>query len=121
MSVLYHVEFSSASGKVTHLATVPAREAPGAFCAYHLAGGRHLVPDYSAIRDALPRYHRAAYDRAMGARNGWWYPSGGPQRAITAQRDIRTSCSLPLRDRRGRHLGTVYAIPVLSAAEGATM
>jgi hypothetical protein len=79
-----------------------------AFRAYHLIDGKHLRPDYAAIRQALPHYHRKAFDRA----GGWWFPLTMRQ-AISHCIIVDNACSLTLTDRRGRLLGTIYAIPYI--------
>jgi hypothetical protein len=55
-----------------------------------------IVPDTKALRDALPHYWRAAFDRAQT----FWYTRDGNNRAYA-----------PLYDTRGRKLVTIYATP----------
>lgn len=54
-------------------------------------------PDATAVRDALPHYYRKAFDRTGGM---FWFSSEADKPA-----------HLTLRDRRGRYLNTVYALP----------
>ena len=112
-TVLYHVTF--APKRLRHIgpqkrfvATVKAVEDNEAVWAYHLVHGKHLVPDYAAIREALPHQHRKAYDRA----GRWWFPST-LHSELSGRPDHLNACSRTLRDAKGRLLGTLYATPYL--------
>lgn len=107
--ILYHVTFVPEDSRLGHkIATVRAVEDKEAFCAYHWHSGKHIRPDYSAIRDALPHYHRKAYDRNAT----WWFPSTMHSR-LSGILDLKNSCSRMLYDRKGKKLGTLYACPYL--------
>ena len=88
------------------LACVDSVEDPDTFTASHLVVGKHLVPDYSAIRSALPHYHRKAFDRA-----GPWVFRSTPGVSVSNARDARLVASLMLFDYSGRLLGTLRAYP----------
>lgn len=115
-TVLYRVTFAaSLKGNYLHLrpyerqvATVKAIEDCDAFRAYHLYEGKHLVPDYAAIRDAIPHYHRKAFDRAAM----WFFPVT-LHSALSGIPDRMNAASLDLSDVRGKPLGTLYATPYL--------
>ncbi len=117
-TILYHVTFAANSKRnMLHImpserfiAVVKAVEDNEAFRAYHLDGrtGKHLVPDYAAIRNALPHYHRAAYDRVRN----WWYPVT-LHSDLSGLLDMKNACNTQLYDRKGRLLGTLYATPYL--------
>ena len=114
MRILYDVTFYANPQKnILHrlqhekrISVVHSIDDTEAFRAYHLIDGKHLRPDYAAIRQALPHYHRKAFDRAVN----WWFP-------ITLRQEVGyaiqcdNACSLTLTDRRGRLLGTIYAAP----------
>ena len=114
MTILYDVTFYANPQKnmlhrLQHekrIAVVNAVEDNEAFRAYPLIDGKHLRPDYAAIRQALPHYHRKAFDRAQG----WWFPLT-MRAAVGYAINGDNQCSLTLSDRRGRLLGTIYAIP----------
>lgn len=115
-TILYHVTFA-ASLKENYrnlrpyehrVATVKAIEDCDAFLAYHLYEGKRLVPDYAAIRDAIPHYHRKAFDRA-----GTWFFPTTLNSALSGIPDRKNAASLCLRDARGNHLGTLHATPYL--------
>lgn len=108
-TVLYHVTFAPHIGpQERFVATVKAVEDNEAIWAYHLVHGKHLVPDYAAIREALPHQHRKAYDRA----GRWWFPVT-LHSELSGLPDQRNACSRTLRDAKGRLLGTLYATPYL--------
>lgn len=115
-TVLYHVTFvASPKGKYPYsrpyerqIATVNAIEDCDAFRAYHLDDGKHLIPDYAAIRDAIPHYHRKAFDRA-----GTWFFPITLNSALSGIPDRKNAASLYLSDARGNPLGTLYATPYL--------
>lgn len=120
-TILYHVTYApNRKDNRIHLqpparfvACVKAREDNETFRAYHLDNGRHLIPDYAAIRAALPHYHRAAFDRART----WWFPLA-LHSAISGLLDLKNSATKSLYDAKGRLLGTLYATPYLFAREG---
>lgn len=62
--------------------------------------GEIVRPDTQAVREALPHYYRAAFDRAIG----FWFRSvpGG---------DCFKPAYVTLRNSRGKYLNTLYAIP----------
>lgn len=115
-TILYRVTFAaSPKGNYLHLrpyesqvATVKAIEDCDAFRAYHLDDGKHLTPDYAAIRDAIPHYHRKAFDRA-----GTWFFPITLNSALSGIPDRKNAASLYLSDARGNPLGTLYATPYL--------
>ena len=93
-----------------HVADVAAREDITSFAAYHMGSdGKHYVPDYEAIRAALPHQHRKAFDRIVS----WWFPTT-LRSAISTTVEPRNACSAQLYDAKGRLLGTVYAAPFLA-------
>jgi len=91
------------------VAVVRGMEDSDTFRAYHLHNGKHYVPDYAAIRAALPHYYRAAFDRA---KNRFWY-------SMTLARELNhviyrdNACNVQLYTTRGKLIGTVYATPYL--------
>ena len=117
-AVRYHVTFAPTNKRnLLHItpserfiATVKAIEDHEAFHAYHLDTntGKHFVPDYAAIRAALPYYHRAAYDRVRS----WWYPIT-LHSYLSGILDAKNACSTQLYASNGRLLGTIYATPYL--------
>lgn len=115
-TILYHVTFAAnLKGNYLHLrpyerqiATVKAIEDGTTFRAYHLDDGKHLIPDYAAIRDAIPHYHRKAFDRA----GPWFFPLT-LHSALSGILDPMNAASLYLSDARGNPLGTLYATPYL--------
>ena len=115
-TILYNVTFvHNLKGNYLHLrpheyfvACVKAVEDDDAFRAYHLDNGKHLTPDYTAIRAAIPHYHRKAFDRA----GGWRFPLT-LNSALSGITDAKNAASLTLNDSRGRLLGTLYATPYL--------
>lgn len=112
-TVYYDVTFMAEKrGKIqlrrTFIACVRAVKDSGALRAYHLLDGEHLVPDYAAIRAALPHYHRKAFDRA----GPWWFPLT-LHSALSTQLDWRNAASLALRDSKGRPLGVLFATPYM--------
>ena len=119
-TVLYNVTFAAGlKGNYRHLrpyerqiATVKAVEDCNAFLSHHLYEGKQLVPDYAAIRDALPHYHRKAFDRA----ETWFFPIT-LHSALSGIPDPKNAAGLCLRDARGNRLGTLYATPYLSTDE----
>ena len=116
-TILYHVTFApNCTKRLMHgayrenpVATVKAVEDSETFAAYHLDNGKHLVPDYTAIREAIPHQHRKAFDRA----GKWWFPST-LHSALSGILDKLNAASLTLTDSRGRLLGTLYATPYLA-------
>lgn len=73
-----------------------------------------VAPDNDAIRAALPYRLRAAFERARGAAKcgGFWFGGnslGGPIRQQAGH--------MELRGYRGKHLATLYAIPVKEGSE----
>lgn len=115
-TILYRVTFV-ASPKGNHLhsrpyehqiATVKAVEDRTTVYAYHMDDGKHLIPDYAAIRDAIPHYHRKAFDRAVM----WFFPVT-LNSALSGIPDRKNAASLYLSDARGNPLGTIYATPYL--------
>ena len=84
MTILYDV---TARGK--HIAVVGSKE-PILSGQYFLEENAHTVPDWDAVKSALPHYWRKAFDRALK-----WNVDGTNQ----------AYCSL--RDLRGRFLATV--------------
>ena len=115
-TILYHVTFAAnLKGNYLHLrpyehqiATVKAIEDCSTFRAYHLDDGKHLVPDYAAIRDAIPHHHRKAFDRA-----GTWFFPVTMHSALSSAIDRKNAASLYLSDAKGKPLGTLYATPYL--------
>ena len=115
-TILYNVTFAhSLKGKYLHLRTcehfvacVNAVEDRDTFHAYHLDNGKHFVPDYAAIRAAVPHYHRKAFDRA----GKWWFPLT-LNSALSGAPAAKNAASLTLNDSKGRLLGTLYATPYL--------
>lgn len=115
-TVLYNVTFAANNrGKFLHIrpcesfiACVKAIEDNSTFRAYHLDHGKHLVPDYAAIRAAIPHYHRKAFDRA-----GTWFFPITLHSALSGILDKLNAASLTLNDSKGRLLGTLYATPYL--------
>ena len=116
-TILYHVTFAAPSKrKLLHIvpserfiAAVKAVEDNETFRAYHLdKDGKHLVPDYAAIRDALPHYHRKAFDRIRN----WWFPVT-LHSDLSGILDMKNACNAQLHDSKGRLLGTIYATPYL--------
>lgn len=81
--------------------------APAAMVGHWDRESRTLVaPDKAAIRAALPYRLRAAFDRTEGS--SFWFGGnslGGPVR--------QTAPYLDLRGYRGKHLATLYAIPIV--------
>lgn len=117
-TILYHVTFAPARSKrLLHIwpserfvACTKAIEDPETVTAYHLdRDGKHLRPDYEAIREAIPYVHRKAYDRANKA---WWFPAT-LHSALSGVLDQKNACSKTLYDRKGKLLGTLYATPYL--------
>ena len=116
-TILYHVTFApNRKGNYLHfrpeetfVASVRAIEDSDTFRAYHLDNGKHLVPDYAAIRAAIPHYHRKAFDRA----GNWWFPVT-LRSALSGIIDQKNAASLTLTDSKGRLLGTLYATPYLA-------
>lgn len=116
-TIMYHVTFAAnLKGNYLHLrpsesfvACVKAVEDNDTFRAYHLDNGKHLVPDYAAIRDAIPHQHRKAFDRA----GNWWFPLT-LHSALSGILDKLNAASLTLHDSKGRLLGTLYATPYLA-------
>lgn len=116
-TILYHVTFAAnLRGNYLHLrpserfvAAVHAVEDSDTFRAYHLDNGKHLRPDYAAIRQAIPYQHRKAFDRA----GQWWFPLT-LKSALSGLLDHGNAASLTLNDCRGRCLGTIYATPYLA-------
>ena len=90
------------------VACVKAVENDDTFRAYHLDNGKQLTPDYTAIRAAIPHYHRKAFDRA----GGWRFPLT-LNSALSGITDAKNAASLTLNDSKGRLLGTLYATPYL--------
>ena len=116
-TILYHVTFAALPKlNMLHImpseraiATVAATENSEAFRACHLdKDGKHLTPDYAAIRAALPHYHRKAFDRVLN----WWFPVT-LRSELSGLLDQRNACNAQLHDRKGRLLGTIYATPYL--------
>ena len=115
-TILYNVTFAPArKGNYLHLrpseyfvACVKAVDDSETFRAYHLDNGKHLTPDYAAIRAAIPHYHRKAFDRA----GKWWFPLT-LHSALSGIPDAKNSAGLTLHDSKGRILGTLYATPYL--------
>jgi hypothetical protein len=62
------------------------------------ATGELVVPNFAEVREALPHYYRAAFDRT-GAQ--YWFDANKPL----------VPCHLTLRNSRGKYLNTLYAIP----------
>ncbi|UFS66929.1 hypothetical protein LO749_20765 [Paracoccus denitrificans] len=116
-TILYHVTFApNCTKRLMHgayrenpVATVHAVEDSTSFTAYHLDNGKHLVPDYAAIRAAIPHQHRKAFDRA----GRWWFPLT-LRSALSGVLDRLNAASLTLTDSKGRVLGTLYATPYLA-------
>lgn len=116
-NILYHVTFAENNSKrklhinpcESFVAVVNALEDNNTFRAYHLYNGKHYIPDYAAIRAAIPHYHRKAFDRAAS----WFYPLT-MHSALSGLLDKLNSCNLTMRDSRGRLLGTIYATPYLA-------
>jgi hypothetical protein len=116
-TILYHVTFAANDTKRMlqarncefNIATVRGIEDPKTVTAYHMdhITGMHMVPDYAAIRAAIPYNHRKAYDRALT----WWFPAINSQ--LTGIMDRKNACSRTLYDRKGKLLGTLYATPYL--------
>ena len=115
-TILYNVTFAhNLKGNYLHfrpreyfVACVKAVENDDTFRAYHLDNGKHLTPDYTAIRAAIPHYHRKAFDRA----GGWRFPLT-LNSALSGITDAKNAASLTLNDSKGRLLGTLYATPYL--------
>lgn len=93
-----------------YLAVVKAIEDPTTATAYHLWEGKHMRPDYAAIREALPARLRKAYDRSKP----WWFPRGAGE-TIRAPREnnIHLHASCNLYGSRGKALGRLAATPYL--------
>ena len=115
--ILYHVTFAARNEtRKLHIepserfvARVNAVEDNETFSAYHLDDGKHLVPDYAAIREALPHYHRAAFNRA----GSFWFPLT-LRSTLSGILDNKNACSVSLYTTRGRLIGTIYATPFLA-------
>lgn len=113
-TILYHVAFAAGpKGNYFYsrpyerqIATVKAIEDCSTSRAYHLYEGKHLIPDYAAIRDAIPHYHRKAFDRA-----GTWVFPITLRSALSYEIDRKNAASLRLIDAKGKLLGTLYATP----------
>jgi hypothetical protein len=90
-----------------NVATVRSLESD-AFTSYHFdkEDGKHLEPDYAAIRAALPHQWRKAFDRI----NMWWFPVSLIE-PLTASPNNRNWCSATLFDSRGNLIGSLYAVP----------
>lgn len=120
-TILYQVTFAANNrGKYLHIqpsesfvACVKATKDSGTFRAYHLDNGKHMTPDYAAIRNAIPHQHRKAFDRA----GPWFYPMT-LHSALSGILDKLNAASLTLTDSRGRLLGTLYATPYLYTRDG---
>lgn len=80
-----------------------ASEDVGGIVGHHFKG-QILKPCAHMVRAALPHYYRAAFDRAAGA---WWFSQDKRDQGSTGL------CTpyLTLRDKRGRWINTLYAIP----------
>lgn len=109
--ILYHVAVYH--GERTFIGTFKAKEDPDTWTAYHLDQGRHMVPDYAAIREALPHYWRKAYDRA----GGFWFPAT-LHSPLSGLMDPSNAAHMNLLGSRGKHLGTLYATPYLYQRDG---
>lgn len=116
-TILYHVTFAANSKRdLLHImpserfiAVVKSVEDNETFRAYHMdKDGAHYVPDYAAIRDALPHYHRKAFDRVRN----WWFPVT-LHSALSGILDQKNACNAQMYDAKGRLLGTLYATPYL--------
>lgn len=116
MAILYDLTFYAQPQKdmlhrLQHekrLGVVHSVEDLETFRAYHLINGKHMRPDYAAVRRALPHYHQKAFDRAQG----WWFPLTLRQ-AVSHCIMLDNACSLTLTSSRGRLLGTIYATPYI--------
>lgn len=115
-TILYYVTFApNRKGNFLHIrpsksfvACVKAVENCNTFCAYHLDSGKHIVPDYGAIREAIPQYHRKSFDRA----GAWFFPLT-LHSSLSGILDKLNAASFTLHDSKGRLLGTLYATPYL--------
>lgn len=116
-TILYHVTFV-AHRKRDKLHIMPSEQFvavvrgvrdDGTFHAYHMdKDGTHYVPDYAAVRDALPHCHRKAFDRVRN----WWFPAT-LHSALSGTRRKKNACNAQMYDAKGRLLGTLYATPYL--------
>lgn len=114
--VLYHVTVALQSRKryihvqntERFIARVDALEDNQTFAAYHYDEGRHLVPDYAAIRSALIPQHRKAFDRALK-----WFPTTLHSK-LSGLLDLKNAMSVTMHTTRGELIGTVYATPFLA-------
>lgn len=96
MPTLYNLALSTHKkgfGKPCVRATADFLGVAGHFCAETCDIVR---PDMAAIRECLPHYYRAAFDRA----GSFWFP-----------RDGNAAAYMTLRDSRGKYLNTLYATP----------
>lgn len=107
-TIMYRVTMRGKDGKEHFLAVTHAKDSE-AFVSYHYDEGRHLEPDYAAIREAIPHQWRKAYDKTPKA---WWYPATLHSR-LTGQLDGRNACHRTLYGAKGRRIGTIIAIPYL--------
>lgn len=120
MEVAYNVTFyANPTRNMLHrmqherkIATVKAIEDSDTFRAYHLHNGKHLRPDYDAIRKAIPYRHRKAFDRA----GNWFFPLT-LNSELSCIIDMGNAASLTLYSAKGKCLGSLYAVPHLESQQ----
>lgn len=94
----------SRRAKRVRLGTVYAVETAG-MCGYlDRVTGKIMVPDRDRVREHLPHYWRAAFDRSG---NGFWYVSDAACEAF----DKGTLAAMTLYDTRHEPIAYVYARP----------